>query len=466
MALILQRPWDSQPQEAVALSALLPKSTRAWLPGQCLEISTGAAAVLDGSARSVTPYGVSAKYNGTVSSRTHFEPPASSGNLTLVFVGQIGSTSGVLTGVFGNGTQAAGHYISIESGSTLSVVSTEINNWTVASGPVVSVGQLIIAVVVFTSGGGRKLFLNGRQVASGALARTPTGLDRWVTGCYYGGSSAGYSSAITGDASLSAAIPSALSDSEASDLSLNPWQIFQPLCIYIPGAVVGGGDASTTLANAAATSAAGTLSATGSADVSLTGASATAGAGAVSAFALIDVALPSASATIAAGVLVGTGTAVTALTGAAATASAGTVSASASSGGDASVSLTGAAAVVAAGTITVTGTAVVLLSEAGATMGAGTMSASDGSTPARKLDNWYYRPALIPFNAEAWLVRELNTISRSTYGAAPFVQMVDVAVEPEKPNPGMVVFTTATAWNPGSGAGVYCYRSGAWHLLG
>lgn len=39
-------------------------------------------------------------------------------------------------------------------------------------------------------------------------------------------------------------------------------------------------------------------------------------------------------------------------------------------------------------------------------------------------------------------------------------------VAPEKPRDGMVRRADGTNWNPGSGAGVYCYYASSWHFLG
>lgn len=47
-----------------------------------------------------------------------------------------------------------------------------------------------------------------------------------------------------------------------------------------------------------------------------------------------------------------------------------------------------------------------------------------------------------------------------------------LALEPQYAAPsiklrdGIVVFADGVTWNPGSGAGVYVYKSGAWHFLG
>lgn len=37
---------------------------------------------------------------------------------------------------------------------------------------------------------------------------------------------------------------------------------------------------------------------------------------------------------------------------------------------------------------------------------------------------------------------------------------------PVKPREGDIRLADGTHWNPGSGAGVYCYYSAAWHFLG
>lgn len=46
------------------------------------------------------------------------------------------------------------------------------------------------------------------------------------------------------------------------------------------------------------------------------------------------------------------------------------------------------------------------------------------------------------------------------------LQLRELHVEVEKPVEGMVVLADGTNWDPGSGAGFYGYRGGAWNLLG
>ena len=47
-----------------------------------------------------------------------------------------------------------------------------------------------------------------------------------------------------------------------------------------------------------------------------------------------------------------------------------------------------------------------------------------------------------------------------------WVQMTVVHNEPDKPRAGMMVEVDGTNWDPGSGAGLYIYRGGAWTRIG
>ena len=88
------------------------------------------------------------------------------------------------------------------------------------------------------------------------------------------------------------------------------------------------------------------------------------------------------------------------------------------------------------------------------------------AVPVRGLPGWHYTPGLIPMDAPAWIVQELQSVSRSTYGAAPFLQLQVQSREPTKLNDGMVALADGTDWDPGSGAGVYARIGGAWVKLG
>lgn len=80
-----------------------------------------------------------------------------------------------------------------------------------------------------------------------------------------------------------------------------------------------------------------------------------------------------------------------------------------------------------------------------------------------------YRKRNVPGSAEslpAFLDQELSNIEQAQYGPVPFVRLEVVHTPPGKVFDGMVVLADGVFFNPGSGAGVYCYRSGAWRFLG
>lgn len=79
-----------------------------------------------------------------------------------------------------------------------------------------------------------------------------------------------------------------------------------------------------------------------------------------------------------------------------------------------------------------------------------------------------YAPTPVPRDAaqlSEYLTRELLTLSNSLTQQVPYIQLQTLHVAPTKTVEGLLVKADGTDWNPGSGAGVYCYRSG-WKLLG
>jgi hypothetical protein len=60
-------------------------------------------------------------------------------------------------------------------------------------------------------------------------------------------------------------------------------------------------------------------------------------------------------------------------------------------------------------------------------------------------------------------LREIaNVLSRPTVSGMTFAQL---AAEPEKIQNGDLVYADGSNWNPGSGAGLYERRAGAWVKL-
>lgn len=63
-----------------------------------------------------------------------------------------------------------------------------------------------------------------------------------------------------------------------------------------------------------------------------------------------------------------------------------------------------------------------------------------------------------------YVLHEFETIARSLMDFQ-LLRLQVLSVEPEKPRNGMIVVADGTTWNPGGGAGVYAYISGAWVKL-
>ena len=64
----------------------------------------------------------------------------------------------------------------------------------------------------------------------------------------------------------------------------------------------------------------------------------------------------------------------------------------------------------------------------------------------------------------SWLVQELNRIAKGFTVASQSTSRPVLTVEPTKPVTGQVVFADGTAWNPGSGRGIYYYDAG-WQYI-
>lgn len=79
-----------------------------------------------------------------------------------------------------------------------------------------------------------------------------------------------------------------------------------------------------------------------------------------------------------------------------------------------------------------------------------------------------YHP--LPFNGDdlnalaSWVEEELKKIAVSMSEHIA-IDLRPVYREPERPRDGMIVFADGTSWDPGSGAGAYERRGGAWVKL-
>lgn len=78
-----------------------------------------------------------------------------------------------------------------------------------------------------------------------------------------------------------------------------------------------------------------------------------------------------------------------------------------------------------------------------------------------------YIPLSYPSSFED-VFRELQNVQIAfEQGELNFIKYKEWNAEPDRPRAGMVVYADGTNWNPGSGEGLYIYKSGgSWVLLG
>lgn len=72
----------------------------------------------------------------------------------------------------------------------------------------------------------------------------------------------------------------------------------------------------------------------------------------------------------------------------------------------------------------------------------------------------------IPSDAPPWLVNEFRKLQEAMNGPVDGVVYRTLYTEPKRLIEGLTVEADGTSWDPGSGAGRYTYRSGAWVFLG
>lgn len=80
-----------------------------------------------------------------------------------------------------------------------------------------------------------------------------------------------------------------------------------------------------------------------------------------------------------------------------------------------------------------------------------------------------YTPGNPPQDAaslSAFLRMELSKIAQAMETQDKSFSLATLHAAPSKYGEGTIVKADGVTWNPGSGAGVYCYRGGSWRLLG
>lgn len=75
-------------------------------------------------------------------------------------------------------------------------------------------------------------------------------------------------------------------------------------------------------------------------------------------------------------------------------------------------------------------------------------------------------PPSNPADLPQFLQQELQNINLALTEPNQFYRLEMLFKTPPKPRDGMIVLADGTSWNPGSGAGYYGYRAGAWRFLG
>lgn len=79
-----------------------------------------------------------------------------------------------------------------------------------------------------------------------------------------------------------------------------------------------------------------------------------------------------------------------------------------------------------------------------------------------------YRAQVVPVEIEQlseFIEDQLREVE-TNFDLIDNVTLNELNVAPVKPRTGMIVLADGTNWDPGSGAGFYGYRGGAWVLLG
>ena len=83
-----------------------------------------------------------------------------------------------------------------------------------------------------------------------------------------------------------------------------------------------------------------------------------------------------------------------------------------------------------------------------------------------RADSARYVAGIVPQgDLHTFLVDEFAKI-QSAMAVLADGQLDAITVAPPKPRDGMLRRADGVSWNPGSGAGVYCFYAAAWHFLG
>ena len=75
-------------------------------------------------------------------------------------------------------------------------------------------------------------------------------------------------------------------------------------------------------------------------------------------------------------------------------------------------------------------------------------------------------PPIEPAALAGFLRQELAKIAQALDTQDASLSLDTLYAAPMKYRDGTIVKADGTTWNPGSGAGIYCYYGASWHFLG
>jgi len=273
--LILNRPWDSQPQQVTpANPAWVERGLVALFDQRVgVDVVNGVRASTNTALPAASFIGVGADYTGTVNTQYPHHPAyATTGAFTIVALMDVDALSnyGAIIAKQGTTTTNAPYELRIgpaaSADSRFNLVRASAGSFaqTVLSGAGnlfnAPIAGMSVIVTAQSSGIGPAgaAFINGAKTsfsATNATAASDNGAAVWIGRRYDGATQ------LDGRIYYVALFNRALNDDEAQSIYNNPWQLFEPRHLYIPATVSSGGGVTGTLST---TNAADTLSAVGS----------------------------------------------------------------------------------------------------------------------------------------------------------------------------------------------------------
>lgn len=263
--LLLPGTLDAQPQEAVEVdwgNPITAGLSFAQVGDNPANLAGPPSVVVGSLGRETGRTGRGLSFPGSTSSYLWAPAQRSAGGgtaLAFCFLPNAASASNVsLVGVYSVSGSAVGggvaHYLATSSSTgEFAAISTDANNFAVASALIPAYNRDHCVIGTFVQGGSRTLWVNGRKAATNATGRSPTNLQRVQVGVYSTDNSLLFSP-LVGAMYLSCWWDRVLTDAEVQAISANPWQLFRrPAITYVPVAAAPGAALAGTITVAAST---------------------------------------------------------------------------------------------------------------------------------------------------------------------------------------------------------------------